>query len=482
MFLVNIFKRTFNSNLRTVTASDTERSTLAASGVQQPTVQNYLAWRRGLLAFVVIATTVGVAVDQYREWTEEDSGVDIFETLKEHFSSVVPPKIDLEKAKEKVQEKIDEVKENMPDAAEAEAKLRETIEESTPGEKKSNEDKPEEQDSTGPDLSEQEASEEAKDEPSPAKEQTSTAASTDEKPKTIFAQYEDLIHQIAYYSLPVAALAAMLFWTRYKLSSYLLIAAFAFSFLLPILLAFAPWSWWDGAEAILPADATPAQKLEHTVDGLVAGGEYLVQLLPTLLSLIPGVQKACLRVKTLLPQSILPGWFLVSLSPFFALFLLIIFIAINQILSTPLFFTGMILFISAPLIYVIRARVFTAPLATPEDYRRMLLTQKMVGGLTALAGALLLVFLVSKTSGDVMGIRLYGLDSKTALLTPLDLVEFVIQTLSRGMFMTVLGADIFMRMNLSAWKNTRAFEGTKEAAEYNDIMGEMEQVLSLIHI
>ncbi len=136
----------------------------------------------------------------------------------------------------------------------------------------------------------------------------------------------------------------------------------------------------------------------------------------------------------------------------------------------------MILFIAAPLIYVIRAKVFTAPLATSEDYSRMLLTQKMVSGLTALAGVLLLVFLVSKTSGDIMGIRLYGLDSTTALLTPLDLVELVIQTLSRGMFMTVLGADLFMQMNLSAWKNTRSFEGTKDAAEYNDIMSEMQQV------
>src|SRR5207253_1841087 len=137
---------------------------------------------------------------------------------------------------------------------------------------------------------------------------------------------------IAFYSLPIAALAAMLLWTRYKLSSFVLVIAFAFSFLIPILFAFAPWSWWEGADAILPANATPGQKLEHAGEGFIEGGKYLVALLPTLLSLIPGIQKACLRVKTLAPQSILPGWFLVSITPFYALFLLMVFVAINQVL------------------------------------------------------------------------------------------------------------------------------------------------------
>lgn len=467
MFVVNIFKRSFNSNLKTVTATEAERSSLFSAGVQQATVQNYLAWRRGLLAFVVIASTAGIVVDQYRQWTEEESGIDIFETLQDHFSSAIPPGLDIEKAKtdlqNQAQEKIDEAKENLPDASEVEAKVRDAIEENNPTNENPSEEKPDEQDSTGPDLSIPGSQDGAKDEPIPP----------DDTPKTFLSHNEDIIHNIAFYGIPVAALAAMILWTRYKISSTLLLVAFAFSFMLPILLAFAPWSWWDGAEAILPANATPEEKLEHTVAGLAEGAAYLAALLPTLLSLIPGIQKACLRVKTLLPQSILPGWFLVTISPFYALFLLIVFIAINQVLSTPLFFTGMILFIAAPLIYVIRAKVFTAPLATPEDYRRMLLTQKMVGGLTALAGVLLLVFLISKTSGDIMGLRLYGLDAKTALLTPMDLVEFLIQTLSRGMFMTVLGADILMKMNLSAWKNSHTFEGTKEAAEYDDVMKQL---------
>ena len=114
----------------------------------------------------------------------------------------------------------------------------------------------------------------------------------------------------------------------------------------------------------------------------------MVVLLPTVLSLVPGVQRACLRVKTLVPESMLPGWFLVAAAPFYALFLLVIFIAINQITSEPLLLISMLLLAGAPFIYVFRADVFTRPLMTEADYLRMRRVQQVVSGATALAGLL----------------------------------------------------------------------------------------------
>ena len=58
---------------------------------------------------------------------------------------------------------------------------------------------------------------------------------------------------------------------------------------------------------------------------------------------------------------------------------------------------------------------------------------------------------------------------------PLDLVEFLLETISRSMFITVLGADLFMRLNLTAWKSTHAFAGTPEAEDYDRVMAEFER-------
>lgn len=475
MFLLNIFKRTFNSNLKTISASGAERISLASAGVTQPTIQNYLAWRRGLLAFVVVITAIGGVLSGYREFFEEDvPGIDIFEEAKKHFSLVDPSQIDVEKAKEKIQEKVDEAKENIPDENAIEPKVREQLEENKPDENKPDSQKPEPKDEDDEAslmnvsfISGNELQEASTDEHPNAPVTPSTEDEDEEEPKTAFGVFDDYIHEVAFYILAPAALISLIFWTRFKLSTNILTAAFAFSFLVPILMTFCPWSWWGEAPVKFSADAPVFKKLEFLFDGVKQGGEYLVALLPTVLSQVPGIQKACLRIKSLLPQATLPGWLLVAVTPFNAFFLLVIFIAINQLFSDPLFLTGMLLFIAAPLLYVFRSRVLTTPLATPEDERRFKTTKQIVGILTAIAGLLILTVIVTR---EVFGVRLFGTDPRTSLLGPLDIAEFILEILGRSMFMTVLGADVVMRMTSASWKNTRDFETSKGASEFNDVM------------
>ena len=59
---------------------------------------------------------------------------------------------------------------------------------------------------------------------------------------------------------------------------------------------------------------------------------------------------------------------------------------------------------------------------------------------------------------------------------PTYVVEFLLEVISRSMFITVLGADLFMRLNLTAWKNEHTFAGKPEADQYNRIMGELERI------
>lgn len=239
-----------------------------------------------------------------------------------------------------------------------------------------------------------------------------------------------------------------------------------------MLIALCPWSWWGYVEPDLQPGERPAEYLQAMVEGAIEGFGYLVSLLPTVLSLIPGVQRASLRVKTLVPQSILPGWLLVVAAPFYALFLLVVFVSINQTVSDPLFLVGMFLFLAAPLIYVIRYDLFTAPLMTKNDYHRMRRVQRTVGFGTVLAGAILAVWLARQ---NVLGIRVIGFDAATSLLRPMDLIEFVVDFVGRSMFMTVLGADLLMWMNLKTWQHQRTLAGTPAAEYYDGVMESLEE-------
>jgi hypothetical protein len=307
---------------------------------------------------------------------------------------------------------------------------------------------------------------------SETKTATESKGKAGDQTKTL-GQIADGVHLFSLYALPLAALAVACCWTRLKLSFQFLLVGFAIAFFVPMLVALCPWSWWGEPEQIVTFDQDAALYLQNMAEGLLEGAAQMVLLLPTVLSLVPGVQRACLRVKTLVPESMLPGWFLVAAAPFYALFLLVIFIAINQITSESLLLISMFLLVAAPFIYVFRAAVFVRPLMSEADYLRMRRVQQVVSGVTALAGVLLVVYLAPQ---KYFGIHLVGLDVKTSLLGPLDVAGFLLEFIGRSLFMTVLGADLFMRMNLSTWQHHRMLAGSSAAEGYDRVMGAMEQI------
>ena len=129
--------------------------------------------------------------------------------------------------------------------------------------------------------------------------------------------------------------------------------------------------------------------------------------------------------------------------------------------------------LTAPLIYPFKAHYYTRPLATDDDFQRIRNVQRVVGLVTAASGVCFLIFLATQT---IVGVKLLGTDATKSLIVPLDLVEFALEILSRSMFVTALGADLFMRMNLAAWVNARAFAESGQAENYDRVMSELETI------
>jgi hypothetical protein len=203
------------------------------------------------------------------------------------------------------------------------------------------------------------------------------------------------------------------------------------------------------------------------------GIQYLLMLLPTVLSLIPGANKSCLRLKTLLPESLLPGWFIVVASALYSLFVLVVFVAVDQVTSQPLILGGLFLFMLASLIPALRPSVFTSPLLTEDDYRRFKNVTRVVGLVTLCAGVLFGIFIFTR---EIYGYRVIGIDPAKSLIRPIDLVEFLFQFISKSLFVTLLGAELFMRMNLTAWKKGLALASSERGPEADRVMESLEKV------
>src|SRR5205085_57444 len=155
------------------------------------------------------------------------------------------------------------------------------------------------------------------------------------------------------------------------------------------------------------------------------------------------------------------GWFIVMAAPLYGLFLLAVFVAINQVTSDPLLIGGVLLLVAAHLFYAFKSQAFTQPLITEADFARMKSAQRIVGLITLAAAGLVVTYLSTR---KFMGAHIVGTNPKTAFLTPFDLVGYGVEIISRSMFVTVLSVDLFMRINLAAWNDIKRLAQSESAA------------------
>jgi hypothetical protein len=290
--------------------------------------------------------------------------------------------------------------------------------------------------------------------------------------QTWFGDVCDFLWLLSFYAMPAAALLALLLWARPKASRSILLAGWAASFLVPVAIALTPWSWWT-ADPSPPttASARLVRQSERIVEGLVWGNYYVVILSPAVLALVPGLLRACVRIKLLLPESTLAGWFLVAAAPFNSLLVLVTVVALAQVAPSPLLLAGMLLWLAAPLAYLIRAGTITRPLCSPEDLLGLARVQRVAWALIAAASVCLIAYVAT---WQVFGRRLVGLEPETSLLRPWEVARYFLDFLGRSLFVTVLGADLLLRATLSAWRYEREFQQSNRATRYDQMMEKLD--------
>jgi hypothetical protein len=276
------------------------------------------------------------------------------------------------------------------------------------------------------------------------------------------------------YSLPVTALVAALLGRRQCLSRRVVQYGWAAGFLFPVLVALFPPEWL--------LDLGKGSSVNLLAVGFLFGVLYNIQLMPTVLSLLSGMLRGCLRIKSLLPESILPGWFLVAGAPLYAFLLLVTFITIMPMFGNALLLLSVILLLLAPLPYVAWASRFTRPLTSHAERQIIGQVQWGVFGIAGMGVLFLLIFLLTKKLGaayvgfDEESVRLVGFSERTSLIRPWEVLQFFLEYYGRSLFTTVLAADLLLRANLSAWRTLGEFAKTEESLEYDKRMGQLDQV------
>jgi hypothetical protein len=272
------------------------------------------------------------------------------------------------------------------------------------------------------------------------------------------------------YAMPLTSWLAANVWDNHRRSRTILLRGWLFAFLTPLVLALIPYTWRVDTSRLDVTQLASINALASFAGAMVV----YITLMPAVLSLIPGVLRGCLRIKALLPESVLPGLFLVAATPLYILLFLVIFTTVNQVAGNAMLILGVLALLGAPLLYLINGRTFTRPLRTPEEVAKIGSIQKAVIAVLGIGIGLIVVYAFT---AEIFGKSLIGTSEATSIMRPWSpsLIQFPIEYIVRSLFTTVLVADLFMLMNLQLWRHSREFQASPEAESYDRLMSEIEE-------
>lgn len=276
------------------------------------------------------------------------------------------------------------------------------------------------------------------------------------------------VRALAVFALPVAAVLGALAYDRLAKSATWVLIGGLVSFAVPIGVAFVPTDWLidlktTGQEKVAEVEA------QRIGIGMLVGVSFYMLLVPTVMSLLPAVSRACIRLKLLLPESLVPGWGLVTSAPLFVLLTLSTFVLLYHIAGNALLLLGLLLWIGAPLLYLVKFPLLTKPVTEPAERDALSKLSYLVLGTMLLGMGMLFVYMFTAKFG---GKTIMGFDSEKTVLRPwsLDLHKLWIEYLGRSLFLTVFFADLVLRVSLSVWNEERKFAGSAESSGFDRTM------------
>ena len=225
---------------------------------------------------------------------------------------------------------------------------------------------------------------------------------------------------------PVAAcffaFRAALDWTKVKRTRSMARLSWFFLFVVPILLAMVPANKLVGKSHFSSLG-------EQQMFGLMWGTIMILTIAPSLLGLFPAIIRSSLTIKTLLPESPMPGWVAAIVAPFYTLFflmVLVITIQIDQLMLS----LGMFCFALAPVVILIHAGRLLQPAPEAEAMRTVLsVRRKALLAMSVGLGAVVFWFLSNLDS--------WNLDFLTV-------ITFVCKLVVSFMVLTVVSSDFLV--------------------------------------
>jgi hypothetical protein len=226
------------------------------------------------------------------------------------------------------------------------------------------------------------------------------------------------------------------------------------SIVIPLLAALIPISTifdFDSAKNLNVSGGATSDQIGSAFLGVkvVKAVELALTILPVIVTVPGGVLKGAGRVKFLFPAAALPGWFLIAVAPFYSIFLIVVFILIDQIVGNFLLVLGVALLAFAPLLFVIHRGIYGRSMSIGEARVELPKAGRLGGVLTlgGLACVLIwgLAFKIPDTDRRIVG----GHDGFFSLT---DVARAALEVFGRNLVTAVVFSMVFLSMVFAEWR------------------------------
>lgn len=222
----------------------------------------------------------------------------------------------------------------------------------------------------------------------------------------------------------ILSLVAAANWTNVRFSRRMARLGFLIMFLTPFVMAALP------AKEMLDFDhlREDTRPLAEMGLGTIVGLRLFFLIGPRAIALFPGVIRSSMALKTLVPESPLPGWASTFVAPLYSIFLLVVFALVNQIQGNFLLVLALTCLMVSPLIYLWQGREILRPQREDE-------VSDVVGRLRRRSGML--------TSLGVLFFGIFFIDIEMSFG---DILKFVISIIGNVVLLTVVAADLLLAL------------------------------------
>ncbi len=220
-------------------------------------------------------------------------------------------------------------------------------------------------------------------------------------------------------------------WARPAASRVAAIVGFLVIFLSPFVLATIP------VQEVLNL---PTGEAERGLTLLVAKGMglyYVVLIAPRVFALFPGIIRSALSLKTVLPESPMPGWTAMFTAPLFATILFVIFAVVNQIFGNVILVLAIASVLLGMVVIVVRGRRLVPPLEPDVMSRELAALRLRYWSCIAAASVFFLIF---------------AIDAKAPFF---EIVKIVLSLLGNVVLMTVVASDFLLGIVRKGHDQTR---------------------------